>query len=210
MLEIYKNILSEFHNAGYPSAVIAGGAMRDLTFGRAIKDIDVFISYEDDKRVSQFDVDNRSYIYKEFSGYMNIPDVGRIYSVEQQNNNVNDINYNIEVISMDKGMSPFDRIDTFDFGICQIAFNGSEIYKTEHFKHDEQNKTVTLVYCENQHEWDRSTYRYERSLSKKYSEFTAVIPPRDSYPELHTNKNLSMGSYEDSMTDVRVYKDIRR
>lgn len=40
-------ILSAFHAAGYPSAIIAGGACRDTILGVPVKDIDVFVNAED-------------------------------------------------------------------------------------------------------------------------------------------------------------------
>lgn len=167
-------VLDRLHAGGFPSAIVAGGAIRDYILGKPIKDIDVFVSYEDTDQfmfpsLVMANALNRDVLKEDWSTYMNIPDVLAVYSMTPY------MELPVQIIVMKPGLSPVDRIDQLDFGICQVWYNGVTKKCTPAFSEDAVNKTITLVHCENLHEFERSMTRYVR-LSQKYSEFELLIP----------------------------------
>lgn len=170
--EQIQKYLSKLHVAGATSAVIAGGAVRDSLFGKPVKDIDIFVSKEQAHFITEvFSVEKNLYC-----GYINIPDVDGVFDIP-----VTHTELPVQIITMDEGMSPADRLHTFDFGFCQVAYDGKNIITTENFLNDYKNNTITLVYCENQHEYDRSMRRFER-LKEKYPDHILRAVDKNLYP----------------------------
>ena len=173
------DILAKLHAGGFPSAIVAGGCVRDEIFGKPVKDIDVFVSYADVARwyttdhIAHFEnAIGRKVTKEDWSTYMDIPDVDSVYSVHSLTKELP-----VQIIVMKKGLSPVQRIDQLDFGFCQVFANGKDVFATDEFYDDLRNKTITLVHCEHQHEFDRSWVRLNR-LMKKYPEFDYVIPEK--------------------------------
>lgn len=172
-----KDVLSKLHAGGFPSAIVAGGAIRDYIFGKPIKDIDVFVSYADTYDylfpISHFAHHLERNVFKEdWSSYVDIPDVDSVYSVLPFTGELP-----VQIIVMKPGLSPVERVDQLDFGFCQAYYDGESVKHTWGFHEDANRKTITLIRCENQQEFDRSIIRYER-LKQKYPEFTLVIPEK--------------------------------
>ena len=168
--------LAKLHAGGFPSAIVAGGCVRDEIFGKHVKDIDVFVSYEDayhypdDPLVSFTSVLERSGVKEDWSTYMDIPDVDSVYSIQPLTEELP-----VQIIVMKQGLLPLDRLSKLDWGFCQVAWDGKQEVWMEGFSADYTCDTITLIYCENQKEYDRSMVRYER-LKQKYPEFKLVIP----------------------------------
>jgi hypothetical protein len=171
-----QGILNKLHAAGIHSAILAGGCVRDALFGKPIKDIDIFVSEEDADSMKLSKALSRSVQKLNCTSYAEIPDVSSVFDVEVSAGEIP-----VQIVSMKNGMSPVERISTFDFGFCQVGYNGKEVIATEHFKSDFSNKTISLVYCEDQKEYGRSMARYER-LKTKYPEFNLISKPLNSYP----------------------------
>lgn len=141
-----------------PDAFIAGGAIRDLYFGVAPKDVDFFSTRIPDWTgaiESTFD----------YQGMLHVLDV---FEYERK-----PINFNL--ILMHEGISCVKMISTFDFGICQIAFDGTNIITTPNFLWDAKHSLFTL----------RQTDRYKRSIkrfcriSQRYPDWNIAIPQLD-------------------------------
>lgn len=167
-----EELLRFYRNSGIDDAIIAGGCVRDYVCGLPIKDIDVFCSRQFSDAVEQIDGVSKDLI----CAYQNIPDVDCVWNMAPLSGGTKPV----QIIAMEGEMTPIERIGTFDWGICQIWYDG-EIKYTDHFLNDFHNKTMTLVYCENQHEWDRSMARAER-LREKFTDYTIVAPARNTYP----------------------------
>lgn len=184
-----QHLLSKFHDAGIKSAVLAGGIVRDTIFGKDPKDIDIFVSQEDfDENKVKIALFEHEVSECDFSGYAEIPDVQRVFNISRKYASITEMvklhcDLPAQIIVMQPGMSPLKRIETFDFGFCQVAYDGEKILFTDHFSKDYLDKTISLVYCENQHEWERSMIRFAR-ISQKYPEFRLVCRPKHSYPDI--------------------------
>lgn len=143
-----------------PTAVLAGGAIRDLYCGVSPKDLDFFTKW------------NKDLIF-----FQSLPIIRS-----------SDINYEgmmfvDAIVSIDKGPLPIniiigsgyntttELIETFDFGICQIAFDGKNIIKTPAFDWDFKYGLFTLRMTLRQNK--RSLQRFER-ISPRYPNFKIV------------------------------------
>lgn len=152
-----------------PGSILAGGYLRDMTFGKPVKDVDFFVSYGTTcETLSTVFPDARREIYAEFLYYSSseVIDVISIGTVG---------GYPAQVIVLKPYLDPMDRVAHMDFGFCQIAcgIQGGDL--TAAFHKDKRNNTATLVYCESKQEFDRSMKRWDR-LKLKYPERTLVIP----------------------------------
>lgn len=180
-----KDVLSKLHAGGFPSAIVAGGAIRDYIFGKPIKDIDVFVSWDDWFTLAQYcgvsftKILDRDSAIEAWSLYLEIPDVYCVYGVTPVDGELP-----VQIIVMKPGLTPVQRVDQLDFGFCQAYYDGGRkgIGITNHFAEDAQKKSITLVHCENQNGFYRSMIRYER-LMQKYQEFQLVIPQK--YQQYH-------------------------
>lgn len=163
------DLLEKLHAGGFPSAIVAGGCVRDEIFGKPVKDIDVFVSYADAYKYlfpeSHFaDCLERDVSLEYWSLYTDIPDVDSVCSVVPLAGELP-----VQIIIMKPRLSPIERLGLLDFGFCQVAWDGKEVVYTPEFQWDHYFDEITLVHCENQHEFDRSMVRYER-LKQKYPE----------------------------------------
>lgn len=156
-----------------PGTVVAGGYLRDQFFGKAPKDIDFFLPYSGGtiERLRTVFPEAKLESYSEWLTYRNeevdaIYDLGKVDGLPAQG------------IVLREGMNPYERVQRFDFGFCQISTDdsgGGLIWPTKAFYKDAANGTATLIHCESRAEFDRSMKRWQR-LSKKYPELTLVIP----------------------------------
>jgi hypothetical protein len=138
----------------YPSAIIAGGYLRDLYLGKTPKDIDVWLP-------------DGEYSSKTLCGHRGISDSEYQRSVTGV---FKDGDY--EIIEVDWNRyaplllgGPFWKfvIERFDMGICQIAWDGIDLHTTEAFKKDVENKTITYLRTWNE---DSKMSRIQRIRSK--------------------------------------------
>lgn len=170
-----KNILSRLHADGLSSAIVAGGCVRDTVFGKPVKDIDIFVSFEDWSHlwvpdVYLVDTLDREVVVENWSIYADIPDVKLVYTIHPLANELP-----AQIIVMKEELSPLERLDKLDWGFCQAAWDGEKVVTTEHFDTDYRNQTMTLVHCEDLKEYDRSMVRAGR-LKQKYPEFGVLVP----------------------------------
>lgn len=159
----------------FPEAVIAGGALRDLDNGRPVKDVDVFVYHRETARhdlIEALDLVGMLIVPETVGDY--IPSMADVVSVTEFGPiDLNDpYSPNLSVITMEPGTDILRRID---FGLCQIATDGSTIQETYAYVQDQWAKTFTMTRADNQAQYDRSIERFNR-LSVKYSGFRLVIP----------------------------------
>lgn len=131
-----------------PSSVIAGGALRDLYCSKAPKDVDFFTKEMPDWKMpvgSGIDYVGMQYV-----------DVIVTYLRQPLPYNV------IRVTGCD---STAQLIESFDFGICQIAFDGKQIIKSQAFLWDLKYGRFTLRHTDR---IERSKTRYER-INQRYN-----------------------------------------
>lgn len=151
-------LLAKIHET-CPSAIIAGGALRDLYIGPTPKDLDIFLPRDaqlpvmtmaEGEQSAKFD-DTVAYQFV-YSGYP-LP---------------------INCIFCEQQVMPMQRFQRFDFGICKIAFDGQQIIPHDEFLWDLKSECFTLRRCDSQVGLAYSIGRYNR-LRQKY-QWPMVIP----------------------------------
>lgn len=152
---VLDEILSEYKSRD-KNAIIAGGCIRDLRFGVPFKDIDIFTTKPSPIEIvapPEMDYEGMQYV------------IGvREYTYD---------GYKINEIIIE----PIDKIkllESFDWGLCQICYDGNTITTTQAFLWDEKHGTITLRQLSR---YSRSLKRYAR-FSQRYIDhnFTPIIP----------------------------------
>lgn len=171
----WKNTLRAIQLKGSPEAAIVGGALRDLTHGVPVKDVDIFVTYRaevEDTMDEHFGAFGWSVtVAPQSSSYIgSMTDVRAVFEAEDGGHTYN-------IICLDKEMTMSEMIARIDFGICRIGYNGSYAETPAEFIRDVQNRTFTLLRSDDQKQYDRSMERFER-LQAKYKDHTLVIPPQ--------------------------------
>lgn len=149
-------------------AFVGGGAVRDTVLGRPIKDIDVWILVDD---LSEFEgLLAEAGLQLEFNlDYFNYRALGTSVLGEVDG-------LPVQLVALRRDLCPSMETATaqFDFGLCQISYDGVGLFPTSAFITDMLNNTMTLDLSRPGVDEARSRARYER-LKEKYPEFTLVI-----------------------------------
>ncbi len=169
IVEFIKSVLHQLQAGGFPEAIVAGGALRDLDNGqeRSIKDIDVFVSDRSGYLAALIDA------LPDFAYHLAVPVHVAQYMEFEGVVSVHEFKYRdfppvqIVVMKINRSTEPEDIIARHDFGICQIAFDGTKVYTTAAYQNDHRNHTFSIIRCRDDKDLARSLRRYDR-LSKKY------------------------------------------
>lgn len=152
----WRNLVAGLQLEGI-GAVLAGGAMRDLYCGRSVKDVDIFVLNNDGNAVIKImktlggDWEHKS--YTPFTrGYQ------LDYVIERKGP------VPIQVIGA-KTESTEGLLKEFDYGLCQIAWDGARVIYTQRFLTDFLNGTFTLT---NVYAYERAIQRYKTWTEEKY------------------------------------------
>lgn len=132
-----------------PSAIIAGGALRDLYCGKEVKDIDFFALPPSDVLPLEWSGSDMDY-------------EGMKYVVAVLTRRKDDVMQNL--ILYDAAESVNELLSSFDFGICQIGFDGFNTLVTSAFLWDFKHGVFTMRHTDR---IDRSKLRYER-INQRY------------------------------------------
>jgi hypothetical protein len=156
----------------FPSAVIAGGALRDLWHNQTPKDVDIFIPVdepEDNLYVDQMaDLDPMyELIAASIYGQEQVPatrqnGLREIFAIYRLN--IDGIVYELIFIQADD--APVHTV--FDINICQAAYDGQEVVLTDEFLRGVNEKVLRVC---NVNRKDRQTKRLMR-VAEKYPEYT--------------------------------------
>lgn len=149
-----------------PTAVLAGGAIRDLYCARRpVKDLDFFIKAGEG--FSQFRPQPSQ------SDYKGMEFVKAILWYPSA------IPLPCNVICGDGYNSTLQLLESFDYGLCQIAFDGLNIIRTHAFDWDYKHAVMTLRLTErHQGRRDYSLARFASwKASGKYDDFELVEVP---------------------------------
>ncbi len=149
-----------------PSAVLAGGAIRDIYCARKpVHDLDFFVKAGTNAGFSQFRAQGSQTDYQ-----------GMTY-VEGIQWYPSALPLPCNVITGSGYDSVYQLLETFDYGLCQIAFDGMDIIRTGRFDWDYKHGVMTLRLTARQGDRrDLSLARFER-WREKYPEFTLIEAP---------------------------------
>lgn len=152
----WHNTLVKFQEVD-PLAMIAGGALRDLSLGRLPKDLDIFtrVLPLQDWETSDIDYEGMKYVEAvvTYASGLDIP---------------------VNVI-LHEPCSPQEMLESFDFGICQIGYNGKEMLFTPAYNWDMKYGVMTMRHTDR---YPRSIKRYARWLDRY--DWEMRIPQLDS------------------------------
>lgn len=166
-LSKFIGLSAELHHitAKFPGAILAGGLLRDLYFGKEPKDADIF--------VPKLDPNNPAVQYLTpfcAGGYMSAYEVGMVWSTPWTIQGLP-----VQIIEMAEGLDPAARVALHDFDFCQAWTDGFSLNGINKLRQVEATGIVTLVHCEDLKQFDRSMRRWDR-LSARYPELTLRIP----------------------------------
>jgi hypothetical protein len=133
-------VLQVMWDSGYQQPCIVGGAVRDTILGRPVKDYDVFVHHTTDLP-DQFweQAETRS-------EYSDLSEDRELVVVARNNGEIE-----VEGIPIDILIGPSIEkfIDSFDFGLCKVAYAGTPgraiLLTPDEFIADYTNKTLTLL-----------------------------------------------------------------
>lgn len=180
MLGVSLLLTSEF------KAILAGGALRDLNAGiplSQIKDLDFFVPHgtPEAEVAEALECCGWSDITQRCSHYFMQGSDGTVeQSIQFSRRGQPDVN----IIWMAEGHTPLGRLDKFDFGACQIAWDGKDYHTTYAFFDDMKNSTFTLVRADTKEQYDRSMQRWAR-ISARYQGWTMIVP--DHFTRKHAD-----------------------
>jgi len=194
----YAEILTRIHEHS-PSAIIAGGAVRDLCHGVHVNDIDIYIKHDAilaDKTYSAYDEEFWDEIFpmshrddyiecmngdESYEGLNHIDVVWEIQS--------NDVLYNVILVDTDPKAYVMNY---FDIGLCKAYFDGKRFHLSADFITDSKNATLTIVAHRSikQREFDNMMMYHVAKIQKKYQNHVLIVPKKyeEMYKQFIKNK----------------------
>lgn len=171
----WRNALASVQHT-FPDAVLAGGALRDREHGVKVKDLDIFISttgmrdrYGAGTIVSKLQRDGWASV--ELNGEESYKDDGGRGIVA-----VVDVKYpgapDVNIIALKNF-----KLEEFDFGICQIMFDGKTIVRSRDYHLDAAARQFRLIPQVTDKLFGRSLDRWFR-LREKYPDWSLHLGSR--------------------------------
>lgn len=156
-----------------PSAFLAGGALRDLDNGRAVKDLDVFYTDNDPGFALDEALKKQGYTYHKYCAgdYMHASGEVQDACVWVSSHGQPDLN----LVHLVPSFNPASIIDRVDFGLCQIGCDALGVTSTPAYQYDKEHQCFTLTRAESVEGVERSLKRYAR-LSRKYPGWRLNVP----------------------------------
>lgn len=189
----YINFLLKIQKT-VPSAIIAGGALRDQYHDIKINDIDIYVPNVGEEIYSEkywkqlfnlkigklFSADRIKMMSADSEeGYIDKNFICDVWEITK-----NRIDYNIIVVDI----PPIEYVNKyFDIGLCKAYCDGIKIHFTADFMHDSKFKHLTIV-TENienigQAQFDFMMDHHIHKLQTKYPTHTLVVPAK--YADLY-------------------------
>jgi hypothetical protein len=168
--DIPRPVLKLFHDIQKtePRALLAGGYLRDLDNGKVPKDIDIFVPYDYSHNLDLLLGLDTSLSKDDYEGDDTIS--AQFLCI------IAGIDLPVNVLVCLRDVDPKERLERFDWGICQIAFDGRDLYATHAYMRDKMAKTFTLCRYTNYDQLQNSLNRFERLQSQSYNGWKQVIP----------------------------------
>lgn len=151
-----------------PSAVITGGFIRDSILGKKPKDIDIFFGYVDGEEELDYIMEDVAAVELEGATYMPQDEVSRIWDCTESK-------LPVQYIMLQQGVDFKERVEQYDFGFCQCWYDGVQLHTTEAFRKDIAENSMTLTFCEDSIQYNRSMRRAAR-FKEKYPDRRLVVP----------------------------------
>jgi hypothetical protein len=151
------NLFSKITNS--KNVYVAGGCLRDLDADKEINDIDIFIAANDALArqtklardpvtrpftyAGQFDRLFRTKSKRlDEKGYSTLRSGLRLLAVEEIDHEPFKLQAIFYQHAGNKG--PRTLLNYFDINLCKVSFDGSRVYRTDEYKKDVEEKTITI------------------------------------------------------------------
>jgi tRNA nucleotidyltransferase/poly(A) polymerase len=117
----------------WPSAVIAGGALRDWDHERGVKDVDIFVPAVALSEVERLFPDAKKCELEDASTFGN--DVPYHYTFTRYGW-LFEVTFKHDLVGL---------LDTMDVGLCRIKHDGADVIISTEYRKDSYRKTLTLL-----------------------------------------------------------------
>lgn len=164
----------------YSIPILAGGALRDLSNSKPIKDVDIFLPYITQARFKCLREDTKFYLNWEWRSTWkeSTDDDGELISHIRLKSvwevKIPSQNWVYNIIELAEKYTTSELLSTFDFGLCQIGYDykAKSIVGSSNFYTDYSNKTLTLVNKGTEH---MSVEKRLPRLKAKYSDYEVIL-----------------------------------
>lgn len=185
----WRDVLAAIQAAGFPEAIIAGGALRDLDHGKPIKDVDIFVDAKGIETLQLKKQLDAAFGYEGVGIFENpAADLDEDYTWEgvvvagvwdwvyAPSDFLGQPKFQVIAVEKPEGVVFRDYvIDDFDIGLCQQAFDGVLECITTAYLDDAALKTLTVTRAPSYNALQRTRGRLGR-IQLKYPEHRIVIP----------------------------------
>lgn len=190
----WLEVLRALRSNGFPEAIIAGGALRDIEHGRDVKDVDIFVRTHGEKTGDDLaavfgyvghalvEIGTTNEYETWTSSVVAVYDFPNSAPTAAETTDFDDfylmpvVGPTIQVIVMDVVEKGDDFaayiMDDFDIGLCKIYHDGDDLWRSVDYLMDVKRKTLTVTKAPSAIALERTKERIER-LQKKYPEFEA-------------------------------------
>lgn len=172
----YFHTLSKIRQV-IPSAIIAGGAIRDLYHNKSISDVDIYVpqgKYSEGfwKHLLELKLNDTDYVSqpgKDSEHYEILNHIDAVWEIQKSGTLYNIITVDLEPIEY--------VLRYFNIGLCKAYCDGTKIRLTADFIHDSRTKQLTIVAEDmSQDEFNHMMNYHIVKLQIKYPEYSLIIP----------------------------------
>lgn len=183
--------LSMIQSAGFFSAIIAGGVIRDMYHNIPHSDIDIYLWDPFHSPENSLEINDPTLGYRYIWDMMNlnrndgpIHTVFKEYSSNSHVTGIYDVHKDGEkyqLITVD--MKPTSYVNEhFDIGLCKAYTNAEIVRYTPDFLTDATSETLTVVGKEmSQDQFDHTMYHHLPKLKEKYPNFEIKIADHNKH-----------------------------
>ena len=182
----------------FPEAILAGGALRDRTFGAKVKDLDIFVHGTKDEAQDAAKMLEREGWHGVSFGYEETYTVG---VSEAGITGIVDAEFPgappVQIIFMDRQVDQL--LPLFDFGINQIAYDGTTIHRSANFIADAKAHRFRVISEVSDSQFVRIINRWAR-LKEKYPKWHLDLGTRSAAKPVTVNMTVGQASRQQGKT----------
>lgn len=198
-------MLRRWQIASYPSAIIGGGAIRDIFFRTPPNDIDIFYNIKTPNRTGFSELVKMGIISKTPDNLQSL--YADLFQLDTSSPGVYDEVY-LDTFTVKKGKYARNRIHSiqtimkegrvyqfigldmdpvayahkhFDTGICMCYCDGRKFHYSNEFLRDATNRTITICGNMTKSEYNYSQRVHIPKLQRKFPDFKVVDMVKDRY-----------------------------
>lgn len=160
------------YDDGWKYATLAGGALRDLDLGRPIKDVDIFVPYDEcmgeylvhAMKIADIAITNLTEVPHDNNAASGCVNTASHFLFEHDG-------WKFEISQRFENFHDYRHVlDTFDLGLCMICLDGgSKVHRSWAYDEDVKNQTITVI-----RQTGGREVEHAQRLLKKYPSWSIV------------------------------------